>query len=118
MELLKNKAMVDFNLAEKLAIIKAIDEVLTIDDRIYEGEVFFIRQLSSILKIEMDMIREARKIDATQAMGILRALPEHKKNTLARLLNEAANADGKVAEQEIRLIYRILSDIGVEVDYL
>jgi uncharacterized tellurite resistance protein B-like protein len=45
-------------------------------------------------------------------------MPEPKKHALARLLNEAANADGKVAEQEIKLIYRILSDIGVELDYL
>ena len=107
----------DYNLAEKLAILKAIDEVLTIDDRVYEGEVFFIQQLSSVLKFKMDMIPEARETDAAEAMAILRAMPEPKKHALARLLNEAANADGRVAEQEIKLIYRILSDIGVELDY-
>jgi uncharacterized tellurite resistance protein B-like protein len=33
------------------------------------------------------------------------------------MLNEAANADGRVGEDELRAIYRIFNRIGIDVDH-
>ena len=51
-------------------------------------------------------------------MAILKVMPENKKEALARMLNEAANADGRVGEDELKAIYRIFSLIGINFDDL
>ncbi len=108
----------EFNLAEKLGILKAIDQVIRADDRIYEGEAIFISQLSNVLKFDADLFKKAREIESEEAMAILSVMPEHKKEVLAHMLKEAANADGRVGEDELRAIYRIFSRIGINFDNL
>ena len=108
----------DYNLAEKLGILKAIDQVIRADDRIYEGEAIFISQLSNVLKFDADLFKKAREIEPEEAMAILTVMPENKKEALASMLNEAANADGRVGEDELRAIYRIFSRIGINFDIL
>jgi uncharacterized tellurite resistance protein B-like protein len=109
---------VKYNLAEKLGVLKAIDQVIRADDRIYEGEAIFISQLSNILHFDADLFKKAREIELEEAMAILKVMPENKKEALARMLNEAANADGRVGEDELKAIYRIFSHIGINFDDL
>lgn len=108
----------EYNLAEKLGILKAIDQVIRADDRIYEGEAIFISQLSNVMHFDANLFKEARRVEPEEAMAILRAMPDAKKEALARLLNEAANADGAVGEDELRAIYRIFNQIGINFDNL
>ncbi len=106
----------EFNLMEKLAVIKAVDEVIQIDETIRKGEVRFMERLSKRLGFDSELLASAREVEAAEALAVLRAMPDAQKQTLARLLNEAANADGDVDEREIRFIYRIFSAAGIEVD--
>jgi uncharacterized tellurite resistance protein B-like protein len=108
----------EYNLAEKLGILKAIDEVIRADDRIYEGEAIFVSQLANVMHFDADLFKEAREIESEEAMAILKAMPDAKKQALARMLNEAANADGRVGEDELRAIYRIFTRIGIDFDNL
>lgn len=106
----------DFNLIEKLAILKAIDEVIQMDEEVRKGEVRFMDQLARALDFKPDFVAEARKVEPAEALAVLKAMPQEQKQTLARLLNEAANADGEVDEREIRFIYRVFAAAGIEVD--
>lgn len=106
----------EFNIAEKLGILKAIDQVIRADDRIYEGEAVFISQLASAIHFDADLFKEAREIDLDEALAILRLMPAAKKEALAVLLNEAANADGRVGDDELKAIYRIFTGMGLETD--
>jgi uncharacterized tellurite resistance protein B-like protein len=103
----------EFNLAEKIAIVKAIDEVILVDGYASESELVFLSQLMKILKFESGLIDEARKTTGNEGLSIIKAMPENKKNTLIVLLQEMAKADGKVDDMEIDLIQRIVSYIGV-----
>ncbi len=98
----------EFNLAEKLAIVKAIDEVILADGQVRMGEIRIMNKLSGILDFNMELIQDARDIDARECMSILRSMPINKKHALSVLLSEAANADGSVNEKELRLIMGIL----------
>lgn len=98
----------EFNLAEKLAIVKAIDEVILSDGQVKMGEIRIMNKLSGILDFNMDLIQNARNIDARECMSILRSMPNKKKHALTVLLSEAANADGSVNEKELSLIMGIL----------
>lgn len=102
-----------FNLAEKIAIVKAIDEVILADGYASKSEMIFLAQLMEILKFDSDLIEEARKTTGNQGLSIIKAMPEDKKNTLIVILQEMAKADGRVDDNEIELIQRIISHIGV-----
>ena len=105
-----------FNLMEKLAVIKAVDEVIQIDEEVKKGEEKFMDRLSEVLVFDSELLAEARRVEAAEALAVLRVMPDPQKQALARLLNEAANADGEVDEREIRFIYRVFTAAGIEVD--
>jgi uncharacterized tellurite resistance protein B-like protein len=106
----------DFNLMEKLAVLKAVDEVIQIDEEIRPGEVRFMDQLCNDLACEKSLIKEARRVDAAESLAVLRAMPNPQKQLLARILNKASNADGVVDEQEIQFVFRIFTAAGIELD--
>lgn len=106
----------EFNLMEKLAIFKSVDEIIQLDEEIRPGEVRFMDDLCASLGFEKALLREARRVDAAEALAVLKAMPDPQKQALARILNKAANADGVVDEQEIRFIFRIFSAAGIEVE--
>lgn len=107
-----------FNLAEKLAIVKVIDEVILADGKIDEGELAYLAQLMSILDFDMDFVNEARRFNPKQAILILRGMSEPKKHTLAIILNEMATADGELAREEIDVILSVFIAAGIKVGEL
>ena len=52
----------EFNLAEKLALVKAVDEVIYVDGKVDPEEIDFMTQLMDTLKFDKNLIEEARKI--------------------------------------------------------
>ena len=108
----------EFNLAEKLGILKAIDQVIMADDNIYEGEALFVSQLSNVMGFSAEIFRKAREVELEEALAILVVMPPDKKEALAIILNEAANADGRVGEEELKIIYSIFKRIGIDFDVI
>ncbi|SFR34108.1 Tellurite resistance protein TerB [Robiginitalea myxolifaciens] len=105
----------EFNLLEKLAVLKAIDEVIQMDQEIKLGEVKFMDRLSEAMDFDPALVLEARRAEPAEAIAVLKAMPEPQKQTLARLMNEAANADGEVDEREIQFIYRVFNAAGIDL---
>ena len=99
-------------------MIKAIDQVIRTDDRIYEGESFFLSQLSKVVKFDRALFDKARLMSLDEAIEILKGMPDSKKEVLAMMLNQAANADGRVQEDELRTIHTIFTRAGVDFDNL
>ncbi|NNE77509.1 MAG: TerB family tellurite resistance protein [Pricia sp.] len=107
----------EFNLAEKLAILKAIDEVILVDGTVYSGELNLLNQFMRMLKFDKNLLQEARDVDSKEALLILGAMTESKKKALSLILTEMANADGKVDNEEIHLILNIFKSVGIEYEY-
>lgn len=108
----------EFNLAEQLAVLKALDEIILSDSKVYEGEVEFINQLAAVLGFNLNLIPEAREVEPGEALAILKNMTDKKKRALAVMLNEAASSDGRVDEDELRLIYGIFNQVGIDIDSL
>ena len=104
----------DFNLAEKLAIIKAIDEVILVDGHVDKKEIGFLNKILGILKFDRGLVEEAREINAKEAVSIMASMPENKKHALKVILNETAFSDGVITEEEVSLISRILIAAGID----
>jgi uncharacterized tellurite resistance protein B-like protein len=103
----------EFNLAEKLALVKAVDEVIYIDGKVDTEEMDFMTQLMDTLKFDRILVEEARKITAKECLSILKGMTYEKKQMLSELLNEMANADGEFNKDEYRLIFNILHEVGI-----
>lgn len=88
------------------------------DDNIYEGEAIFVSQLSNVMGFSAEIYKKAREVPLEEALAILSVMSRGKKEALAIMLNEAANADGRVGEEELKTIYRIFTRIGVDFDAL
>jgi uncharacterized tellurite resistance protein B-like protein len=103
----------EFNLAEKLALVKAVDEVIYIDGKVDTEEMDFMTQLMDTLNFDRILVEEARKITAKECLSILKGMTYEKKQMLSELLNEMANADGEFNKDEYRLIFNILHEVGI-----
>ena len=108
----------EFNLAEKLAIVKAIDQVILADGHIEEEEILYLNQVMNVLEIDLSFVQEARKFNTIQARVILQKMSNHKKSLLLIMLREMANADDNIDRKEIQLINSIFSNSGVAIENL
>jgi uncharacterized tellurite resistance protein B-like protein len=108
----------NFNLAEQLAVLKALDEVICADQKIFEGEAIFVKQIASVMHFDLNLVPEAREIDAKEALAILKNMPINKKRALGVMLREAASADGRVDDRELRLIDGIFEEVGIDFDFI
>ena len=108
----------EFNLAEKLAIVKAIDQVILADGHIEEEEILYLNQVMNVLEIDLSFVQEARKFNTIQARVILQKMSNHKKSLLLIMLREMANADDNIDRKEIELINSIFSNSGVDIENL
>lgn len=106
----------DFNLAEKLAIVKAIDRVILADDKIAKGEMVYLGQLMKLMNFDSDFVEEARKFSAKQAFLILDGLSEAKKHSLAIMLHEMAYADGELGREEVKILFSVFENAGIKIE--
>lgn len=109
-----NKSM-EFNLAEKLAIVKAIDEVVLADGKIAEGEIAYLGQLMQVLDFDFDFVEQARKFNNRQAISILQTMSEQKKQSLAIMMHEMANADGEIDDAEMNVLVAVFLGAGIKL---
>ena len=106
----------EFNLAEKLAIVKAIDNVILADNKIAKGELVYLGQLMKLLRFDSDFVEEARKFNINQANIILEGLSEPKKHSLAIMLHEMAYADGDINPEEIKILFSLFEKAGIKIE--
>jgi uncharacterized tellurite resistance protein B-like protein len=105
----------EFNLAEKMAVIKSIEDVIMADGRIDNREIDFMKQLSFFLNFNMNLIEEARKMNKEEGRLILSGMPKNKKQALSLILREMASADGRVDDEEIAMLHDIFAEAGINL---
>jgi uncharacterized tellurite resistance protein B-like protein len=102
-----------FTLAEKLAIVHAVDAVMYADGIIHTGEIDALGLLMKHIDFDSNFIVQARNVATKQGLLILDGMPAGKKEALARILQDMAKADGFVHEKEVTLILSIFASIGI-----
>jgi len=103
----------EFTLAEKLAIVHAVDGVMHADGIIHDGEISALGLLMKRIDFDSNFIVQARNVAAKQGLLILDGMTDIKKEALAHILQDMAKADGFVHETEIKLILNIFASIGI-----
>lgn len=103
----------EFSLAEKLSIIRILEDVIEADGRIDNREVDLMRQLSYFLNFDMSLVQEARKMAKKEALLILSGMSKGKRQSLGLTLKEMAGSDGKITEEELMTLYSIFKDAQI-----
>ncbi len=106
----------EFNLAEKLAIVKAIDKVILADQKVAKGEMAYLGQLMKLLKFDSEFVEEARKFQMQQANLILEGLSQPKKHSLGIMLHEMAYADGYLGKEEVKVLFSMFETAGIKIE--
>ena len=94
----------NFTLLEKMAVLKAIDEVLMADGHIDIGEIAYLKQILDIFGVEMEFLQEARSLSSNHGGKILREMDDIKKVALYKIMREMADADGQMDVEELEVI--------------
>lgn len=102
----------DFTHLEKLAVLKAIDEVMMADNFADIGEVAYLAQIINKFDFEIQIMNEARKMKSSLATSILREMNKEKKVILYFIMREMAEADGETDADELEVILNILQISG------
>ncbi|MFS4445525.1 TerB family tellurite resistance protein [Maribacter sp. 2307UL18-2] len=102
-----------FTIAEKLALVNAIDSVIVADKLIHQAELAVMNQLMARIDFDSNFIAQARIISDEQRLLIVKDMSENKKRRLAAILDEVAKADGYVHKKEAELISNICAAMGI-----
>lgn len=103
---------ISFTLAEKMAVVNAVNAVILADGNIHNGEITALTQLMERLDFDSNFIMQARNIDSEQAIEILKSMPEIKKNSLKEILESTAISDGFKHTKESDLMEYIYNSMN------
>lgn len=103
----------NFNLAEKLAIVKVIDSVIYADDIVHTGEIDVLSKLMYIIDFDSNFLVYSRNIEIEQGTLIMDSMSDDKKKKVKEILEQVAISDGFVHEKEKELLSSIYSSIGI-----
>lgn len=96
-----------FSIAEKLAIVQALDSVILADGTVHKGEIDMMSTLMHRLDFDSNFLVQARNLSVDQCSLVLDEMSDQKKIVLAQILDDMAKADGFVHKKEIEVISNI-----------
>lgn len=100
---------------EKLAIIKALVEVVGADGKYATGEHAYMMQLSEVLGFEPNDINEAMKQEMADCIVSLSTMSDEKKAGLVVMMHEMAKADGTIDKSEMDVISGVFLAAGIKL---
>ncbi|PIB29328.1 hypothetical protein BFP77_06590 [Maribacter sp. 4U21] len=103
----------EFNLAEKLAIVKMIYSMVYADGVVHKGEINEVSKLMNVIDFDSNHIQFAQNIEKQQSVAILQEMTQEKKIALTRILEDIAKADGFVHEKETELLNSLYTALEV-----
>lgn len=106
-------SVIGFTLAEKLAVVHALDSIILADGLAHKAELEALQQLMNYLDFDSNFIVQARNASQEQVLLILNEMPDSKKEALLSLLNDMALVDGYLHEKETSFITNIFSSIDI-----
>lgn len=107
-----------FSLAEKLAIVQALDSVILADGTVHNGEINALSELMTRIDFDSNFIVQARNLPRDQGVLVFKNMTRDKKKTLIEILSEVANSDGHFHEKEMKIILDICSVTNSQIELL
>ena len=103
----------NFTKDEKLAIAKALEELVISDEVITKEEIAYLQYLDKEFGISLEIFEESHSIRLSNATKSLRNMTFEKKLLLTALLKNLAASDGYIANIEVEVINAVLASAGI-----
>ncbi len=96
-----------FTEEEKISMLKAMDELIRSDDDIHEKEVEFLEAIVEEFDWDTGFLDKLENFKKEDAIKAVQSLSPEKLKYFQTLLNELANSDKVINEQEMNFIDRV-----------
>ncbi|TMM58485.1 TerB family tellurite resistance protein [Maribacter algarum] len=104
---------IGFSLAEKLAIVKALDSLILADGHVHNAEITMMSSLMSYLDFDSNFLVQARNLTIIRSNIVLDKMSREKKIVLAQILKDMAKVDGFVHKKETEVISNFCKEIKI-----
>jgi uncharacterized tellurite resistance protein B-like protein len=105
----------NFTLTEKLAIVKALSEIIAADGKIDPSEINYLVHLGRVIGFEPSILNSAKEMNLKEAVTALSGMSDEKRAALAVMMHEMANADGKIVDSELEVIGAVFLAAGIDI---
>ncbi|MDG4946083.1 hypothetical protein NMK71_06625 [Weeksellaceae bacterium KMM 9713] len=96
-----------FTEEEKISMLKAMDELIRSDNDIHEKEVEFLEAIVEEFDWDTGFLDKLENFKKEDAIKAVKSLSPEKLEYFQTLLNELANSDKVINEQEMNFIDRV-----------
>ena len=104
-----------FSENHKTALAKVLSDLIQCDGIVNQGEIDFLQQIYSILRINLASRKTATTLSLSEAVRNLKSLGQAEKRAILFLLQQLSLSDDALDPSESLLITAILLSIGIEI---
>lgn len=104
----------EFTSIERMSIANVLVAMMNIDKNVDVREVLYFNQVQNVIAITDDEFKQGKEQNLLLSLLTLGSMNDTKKLILAKVLLEMINADGKIAEEEIKLLNVIVQATGLD----
>lgn len=107
-----------YSIQERMAFVKMMSLVLISDRIVIHKELQLITILGEHLNFDTSIIEQSHHLHIDQSFLILNTMNHHKKKILGQVLNEVANSNDFLPNNELTLLLALLSSIGIGTKHI
>ena len=74
----------NFDQAEKIAVVKVIAETIVLDDQYKVGELMYLDELMNTLDFDIQYMEKAKQLNSEKTVQVLQNMTKEKKEALIR----------------------------------
>lgn len=104
----------EFTSIERISIANVLVAMMNIDKNVDVREVLYFNQVQNVIAITDDEFKQGKEQNLLLSLLTLGSMNDTKKLILAKVLLEMINADGKIADEEIKLLNVIVQATGLD----
>ena len=102
----------NFDHAEKMAVVKAIAETIVLDDHYKVGELMYLDELMNTLDFDVQFIEKAKELSSEKTVQVLQNMTKEKKEALIIIIDKMTESDGAVHEKENEFLVNLIQMLG------
>ena len=102
----------NFNQAEKMAIVKTIAETIVLDDHYKVGELMYLDELMNMLNFDVQFMERAKQLSSQKTVEVLQNMTKEKKEALVIMIDKMTESDGDVHQKEKDFLVNLIRILG------
>ncbi len=103
----------NFTKSEKLAIGKALRELVMADNKVSVGEMSYLLQMDEVAGITAKIYEESWSLRLNDAIRTLKNMTSDKKDVLVVMMMEMATSDYELAPEELEVMAAVFATAGI-----